>query len=197
VDAEKKELASAQEALRQAEKAADQNMEKDHSYVTAREHARVAMNAGDFNSPFVEEANNLRQALLEKDTAYQDAKQRVATVTREIAVMSGLAPPEDPKVVEDMKRNIADAIARHDFIKGMSFIEACRSARIPFDLVSTEGNRKIYHWNIKGQTGTTQVTMQDARGRPYKAAQATYGVVAYVEGIFEDDRLVSFSRQKP
>ena len=70
------------------------------------------------------------------------------------AVKSPAAVHSSQKSDSTVAPEIADAMARHTLIEGMTFQQACKSARLPFRLMSVTGTTKVYHWNIKGWLGT-------------------------------------------
>ena len=190
-------LNQAQEALHRAEAAADESLRKDRGYVMAVERSKTEVAKGLSAASSSLQAQRIHDAFLAKDASYQNAKRYVRRLTRMRATFpkwNDVNPPVP--TAEQFQNGIDDAIAQHGLAEGMTFQEACKSARRTVRLVSTVGAAKTYHWLIRGQTGTYTEVHRGMHGGARTETTPTYGVIGYVEGVFEDDYLVSFSRSR-
>jgi hypothetical protein len=91
---------------------------------------------------------------------------------------------------------IADAIAAHRLIEGMSFQQARQSARLPFQVVSAKGSTKTYRWLIKGRLKTNHIEISQSLHGTVVRRVPDFGVVAYVEATFVDDKLTTYARHR-
>ncbi|HET6248219.1 MAG TPA: hypothetical protein VFE47_11020 [Tepidisphaeraceae bacterium] len=191
-------LTSAKESMNKAEVAVQVTLDREPSYVAVRNRAKAEADKGNPDAPAVIQEQTLRDAALAKDATYDAAKRYVTMLTRLSAAPKRRIEKEanPPKTQEEFLEGIKTAIAGHGLTEGMTFTEACKSARKPFTLMSKSGKTRTYHWILKGSNGTHQETHRDTFGHTHTETVANYGVIGYVEGVFEDDYLVSFSRGK-
>lgn len=128
-----------------------------------------------------------RDAALARSDEYKEAKRLAAIAgNHPVAVAFDGSRPQE----------ILDAIARRNLIEGMTLREVKQVARVPSVLVSDVAGRKTYRWLIKGRTGTYTVAHTIRFGHVSYETQSTWGTVAYVDGVFVDDRLETFQRVK-
>lgn len=131
--------------------------------------------------------NHAREETIKKDKDAADAEQFL------LSMKDGPQHAGD-KNQADRPKEITDAINRHDLWPGMTFQEACRSVRLPFQLVWESGNEKVYRWTIKGRTGWYTTTKLQIDRQYHSESTATFGVVGYVDARFVDGCLANCQR---
>lgn len=205
--------------FQRAKTEAESNLEADSDYLRARSETQAAkahleevrlhgsgeeiLAASTTYAADVRREKSLREVALGANAAYSEAKSleerfapaNAAPASAPMAV--AVAAPSASEAAE-WRREVADAIASHNLILGMTYEAACRSALAQGQFVRRDGSSVIYHWVIRKQTGTHQEISESHRTalgfRNIYVTVADYQVVGYVEGIFAEGKLTSFSR---
>ncbi|HWE03052.1 MAG TPA: hypothetical protein VG326_11645 [Tepidisphaeraceae bacterium] len=199
---EKEARAKAELELATAKAAAEKRVNADADYVKARDAVDDARNAYEEtkrNGSIEEKTaafNTLSQALTNKETLYTrmvDGDKAYQEARKNAAKYAGAAPVAVAQK-EVVSPEIAEAIANHDFVAGMTLRQARKAARLQCECVRVDGSTKTYRWYVKGRTGTFTTTSERANGKVTLRTVADFGIVGYVEGNFVDDKLTTFGR---
>jgi hypothetical protein len=127
--------------------------------------------------------------VIQRDPAGKKAADFLAEVDKEERIKR--LPRQEPEA--ERPPEIAEAIRERTFINGMTFRDACRAARIPWKLAWSQGNEKIYRWEIGGTVGVRNEGHVTPRGVIYEQTPI-YGLIAFVEARFVDDAMVEFGK---
>jgi hypothetical protein len=136
---------------------------------------------------------NANEAVGEASAAVSSAQAYVMVVQQRIAELR--TPPKAPVSID-----VKTAIAARELAVGMTYPEACRSARAQGIVFRSQGSTTVYRWPIKSRVGShtvitaTHFSPNAGTYRNETEEVADYRVTSFVEAIFTDGKIVSFQR---
>jgi hypothetical protein len=156
--------------------AQDQTIAQQRRLDDARTYGRreaIHLAERDYNDALDRE-HRLRDAAYGSNGFYQQAK----TLSAQL-----VAPPPDPTATR-----IADAIAEHRLVVGMTLDDATRAMGPDMLLLDSTPHVTRYRWKVLGHTGDVVEVHHDGFHRR-EVLVPQYGVVGHVTGTFSDGRI--------
>jgi hypothetical protein len=143
------------------------------------------------------ELKRMQDQAFSTNEAYLDAESLYAEVN---PPATPAIPAASPSQDNSQRAAIVAAIGRHDFVPGMTYDQACKSAQTQGTLFSSENNVMVYHWNVVAQVGSRRVVTESHTSITTGAVDNTYSdvpdyrIVGYVEATFVDGKMTTFNR---